>query len=107
MAFEHRAEHDELRQAVRAFLADVAPESETRRLMETDEGYDPRVWRRLAAELGLAGLGVPEDRGGAGGSAVEVGIVMEELGRSLACTPYFATAVLATSALLLTDDSHY
>ncbi|MFN2536652.1 MAG: acyl-CoA dehydrogenase family protein [Mycobacteriales bacterium] len=107
MLFEHRAEHDELRQALRAFLADVASESETRRLMETPEGYDPQVWSRLAAELGLAGLGVPEELGGAGGSAVEVGIVMEELGRSLACTPFFATAVLATSALLLSGDEEH
>ena len=94
----------ELRRTVHDFLAEVSPETEVRRLMETPEGHDRRVWARLCGELGLAGLAVPEEYGGSGYGPVEVGIVMEELGRTLACLPYLSSAVLATTALLLCDD---
>src|SRR4051794_34707767 len=72
--------------------------------MDTPEGHDPAVWVRLCTELGLAGLAVPAEYGGAGFGPVEVGVVMEELGRSLACVPYLSSAVLATTALLLSGD---
>lgn len=97
-------EHLELRRSVRDFLRDVSPESEVRRLMDTPEGHDRRVWTRLCSELGLAGLAVPEEHGGSGCGPVEIGVVMEELGRSLACLPFLSTAVLATTALLLSGD---
>jgi alkylation response protein AidB-like acyl-CoA dehydrogenase len=93
-----------LRSAVRDFLHEVSPEAEVRRLMDTPEGHDRRVWTRLCTELGLAGLAVPEEFGGSGYGTVEVGVVMEELGRSLACVPFLSTAVLATTALLLSGD---
>jgi alkylation response protein AidB-like acyl-CoA dehydrogenase len=94
----------ELRRTVRDFLAAVSPEVEVRRLMDTPEGHDRAVWGRLCTELGLAGLAVPEEYGGSGCGPVEVGVVMEELGASLACLPYLSTAVLATTALLLSGD---
>jgi alkylation response protein AidB-like acyl-CoA dehydrogenase len=71
-----------------------------RRLMATETGYDPAVWRQLSDELALPGIHVPEQYGGAGFGMVELGIVMEELGRSLLCAPYFSTAVLAANAIL-------
>jgi alkylation response protein AidB-like acyl-CoA dehydrogenase len=94
----------ELRRVVRDFLSEVSPETEVRRLMDTAEGYDREVWARVCGELGLAGLAVPEEYGGSGYGPVEVGVVMEELGRTLACLPFLSTAVLATTALLLCDD---
>ncbi len=68
--------------------------------MATDQGYDPAVWRQLSQELGLPGIHVPQQYGGAGFGMVELGIVMEELGRALLCAPYFSTAVLAANAIL-------
>ena len=97
-------EHEELRRTVRSFVERASPESEVRRLMDTERGYDPAVWRRLAGELGLTGLGVPEEYGGAGGGFQEIGIVLEEMGRALMCAPYFATVVLAASTLLHSGD---
>ena len=97
------AEQEELRRSVRRFLDDTSPMSEVRRLMETEEGYDHGVWRRLA-ELGLQGIHVPEALGGAGLGQVEVAVVMEELGRTLACLPYFGTVGLAVNALLASGD---
>ncbi|MEV2232678.1 acyl-CoA dehydrogenase family protein [Streptomyces phaeochromogenes] len=104
MDFAFSEEQDELRRTVRAFLADTSPETEMRRLMETPEGFDRALWRRMGTELGLQGLAVPEEYGGAGYGPVEVGVVMEELGRALLCAPFLASAVLATTTLLRCDD---
>ena len=64
--FHFTEEQDQFRDMVRRFLADTSPTTEARRLMDTEAGYDPQVWRRLAGELGLAGLGISEAHGGAG-----------------------------------------
>ncbi|TRO59900.1 MULTISPECIES: acyl-CoA dehydrogenase family protein [unclassified Streptomyces] len=104
MDFAFSDEQEELRRTVRAFLADTSPETEMRRLMETPEGFDRALWRRMGTELGLQGLAVPEEYGGAGYGPVEVGVVMEELGRALLCAPFLASAVLATTTLLRCDD---
>ena len=97
-------DQEELRSAVRSFLAARCPESAVREQMETALGHDPVVWRQLAGQLGLAGIDVPEELGGSGGTFRDLAIVQEELGRSLACLPYLSTVVLAAGALLLGDD---
>jgi alkylation response protein AidB-like acyl-CoA dehydrogenase len=97
-------EQEELRRSVRRFLADKSPESEVRRLMATDEGYDPDVWAQMAQQLGLLGLAIPEEFGGSGFSFVELVVVLEEMGRALLCAPFFSTVVLAGGALLASGD---
>ena len=73
--------------------------------------YDPEpqdfsaVWRTLAAELGVAGLLVPEALGGAGAGPREAAVVMEEIGRAVAPVPFLSSAVLATVALLRAGDT--
>ncbi|MET7475915.1 acyl-CoA dehydrogenase family protein [Streptomyces sp. NPDC005648] len=104
MDFAFSEEQEELGRTVRAFLADTSPETEVRRLMETPEGFDRALWRRMGTELGLQGLAVPEEYGGAGCGPVEVGVVMEETGRALLCAPFLSSAVLATTALLRCAD---
>lgn len=96
--------HEELRSTLRRFLADKAPSAAVRRSMESAEGHDPRLWRQMADQLGLHGLVVPEEYGGSGGGPVELGIVLEELGRALLPSPYFATVALAGQALAVSDD---
>jgi alkylation response protein AidB-like acyl-CoA dehydrogenase len=98
--FAFSEEQEELRQTVRRFLEDKSPESEVRRLMETTEGYDEAVWKQMGQELGLQGIAVPEEYGGQGFTFIELGIVLEEMGRLLLCAPYFSSAVLATNAIL-------
>ena len=100
MNFAFSEEQDQLRDAVRKFLEAKSPETEVRRLMETTEGYDPAVWSQMANELGLQGLHIPEEYGGQGFTWVELGIVLEEMGRALLCAPYFSTVVLAADAIL-------
>lgn len=104
MDFAFSEEQEELGRTVRAFLADTSPETETLRLMETPEGFDRALWRRMGTELGLQGLAVPEEYGGAGCGPVEVGVVMEEMGRALLCAPFLSSAVLATTTLLRCAD---
>ena len=100
MNFAFSEEQDQLRDAVRKFLEAKSPETEVRRLMETTEGYDPAVWSQMANELGLQSLHIPEAYGGQGFTWVELGIVLEEMGRALLCAPYFSTVVLAANAIM-------
>ena len=98
--FAFSEEQDQLRDAVHRFLEAKSPSSEVRRLMETDEGYDPAVWSQMANELGLQSLHIPEEYGGQGFTWVELGIVLEEMGAALLCAPYFSTVVLAANAIM-------
>ena len=68
------------------------------------EQAELRLWRRLCAEIGVAGLAMPERYGGSGAGPVEVHVVMEELGRSLTASPMLGSAVLSTQVLLATGD---
>jgi alkylation response protein AidB-like acyl-CoA dehydrogenase len=93
------AEND-LRQAVRSFLAERCRPADVLARTESSEPYDTALWHALAADLGCAGLLVPESLGGAGASYREAAVVAEETGRSAAPVPYLGSAVVATAALL-------
>jgi alkylation response protein AidB-like acyl-CoA dehydrogenase len=101
----YSAEHDELRLVVREFLRARSPSREVRRLMEAGENRDDEVWALLTGQLGLSGIAVPEEYGGAGYGPVELGIVLEEMGGALLVAPYFATVALAGQALAASGDS--
>jgi alkylation response protein AidB-like acyl-CoA dehydrogenase len=104
MNFLFTDEQLELRATVRDFLADKSAEPAVRRLMATEAGYDPAVWRQMSDQLGLQGLAVPEEYEGAGFGYLELGIVLEEMGRALLCAPYLSSVALATEALLRCAD---
>ena len=95
---------DELQRTVRRFVQDKQPMSAVRQVMGTEAGYDPAVWRQMAGQLGLQALGIPEEYGGAGCGHVELGIVLDELGRALYPGPFFSSAVLAAGTLLACGD---
>jgi hypothetical protein len=97
-----REELDDLREAVREFLAAKSPETAVRAAMET--GHDPAVWDQLARQLQLPGLALPADYGGDGFGLTELGVVLEEMGAALLCSPFFGTVVLAAQALLAAND---
>ncbi|MDE0038738.1 MAG: acyl-CoA dehydrogenase [Gammaproteobacteria bacterium] len=99
MRFGFTEEQEQLREAVRRFLAERSPMAEVRRLMETHPGYDPEVWRQLCHDLALAGVHVPEAYGGQGFSFAELAVVLEEMGRALYCGPYYSSVVAATAIL--------
>jgi len=84
-----------LRQAARDFLAAELPLERSRRVMEQDpRGYDPAHWMRLA-DMGYLGLTVPASAGGQGLGAVELAVVLEEMGRVCAPGPYLDVALAA------------
>jgi alkylation response protein AidB-like acyl-CoA dehydrogenase len=97
-------EREELVRPVRAFAAERAPLASTREVLERGDSYDESVWRLMGDQLGLPGIAVPEEHGGAGFGYGELGAVFEELGRLLVPSPLLATAALALPAVLESDD---
>ncbi|MCW5744589.1 MAG: acyl-CoA/acyl-ACP dehydrogenase [Alphaproteobacteria bacterium] len=106
MRFSFTSEQEEFRTMLRRLLDARSPATEVRRLMATDSGWERAGWQKLNRELGLTAIHVPEAYGGQGFGFSELGIVLEEMGRSLLCAPFFSTAALATNAILNagTDD---
>ena len=87
MNFAFTEEQEALRSAARGFLADHSASEQVRRAMESELGYDPEVWKRIASELGWPAVAIPEAYGGLGLGAVELTALMEEMGRVLLCAP--------------------
>ncbi|WP_431994305.1 acyl-CoA dehydrogenase family protein [Streptomyces griseoflavus] len=93
-------EEEALRAAVRDLLTDHCDAAGVIARIESDAPHDLSLWKSLADGMGLAGLLVPEDRGGQGATHRETAVVLEELGRAVAPVPYLTSAVVATEALL-------
>jgi alkylation response protein AidB-like acyl-CoA dehydrogenase len=104
MRFAFTAEQEELRAQARAFLAEHSSGDAVRRTLETELGWDPEIWERIASELGWAGVIVPEELGGVGLGQVELVGLMEEMGAALLCAPFFSTVCLGANALLVAGD---
>jgi alkylation response protein AidB-like acyl-CoA dehydrogenase len=101
--FAFTSEQTDLRRGLREFLARHADEAAVRRALE--DGYDRGVWGRLGAELGVLGLAVPEESGGAGGGLVDQAVAAEEMGAALLPGPVLGTVGLAVPALLAAGDT--
>jgi alkylation response protein AidB-like acyl-CoA dehydrogenase len=91
-------EQELIRSTARLFLEERLGLEKVRELMMSEEGFDRVLWKEMA-ELGWTGLGIPEEHGGAGLSFVEVGVLLEEMGRLLTPGPFFASSVMATSTI--------
>ncbi len=104
MSIAFTQEHDNLRESVRRFLEQRSSPGDIRRLMESQDTYDPAVWQQLAQQMGLPGIAVPEEYGGSGYGIIEQVIILEEMGRALLCAPYFSSAILAATALIESGD---
>ncbi|WP_214416125.1 acyl-CoA dehydrogenase family protein [Sphaerisporangium fuscum] len=91
---------EELRAAVRDLLADRCPPATVLARVEGPSPYEADLWKALARDIGAAGLLIPEELGGAGASAREAAVVLEELGRAVTPVPFLTSSVLATQALL-------
>jgi alkylation response protein AidB-like acyl-CoA dehydrogenase len=89
------------RDATKRFAAERAPVAQLRKLRDQNDGvgFDRAVWKEMA-NMGWAGVLVPEEHGGAGFGYVGAGLIAEEIGRNLSATPLVSTAVLAVTALL-------
>jgi alkylation response protein AidB-like acyl-CoA dehydrogenase len=89
------------RDAVKRVAAQRAPVSQLRQLRDSKDavGFSRELWKEMA-EMGWAGVLVPEEQGGAGFGFVGAGLIAEEIGRNLSATPLLSTAVLGVVALL-------
>lgn len=96
----------ELGTSVRSLLADRCSASSVLARTESAQTWDAALWHAVAADVGCAGLLVPERCGGAGASFPEVAVVAEELGAAVAAVPFLGSAVVATTALRRADDRH-
>src|SRR5665213_2181811 len=91
-----------LRDAAKAWVADKSPVTAFRKVRDSgnEDGFDRAAWREMA-EMGWAGIIIPEEFGGTGLGYLTLGLVLEETGRTLTTSPLISTALTATTALLL------
>ncbi len=99
MLFAFTPEQEMIRDAAREFVAGHGSSDRLRAVLAGEQGYDPKAWQALAVELGWTGLALPEAVGGGGQGAVELAILLEEMGRRLFMSPFFATSGLAAALL--------
>ena len=94
MNFDLTEEQQMIVDSVAKFVENDSPVERFRRLRETDRGWEPETWAKMA-EYGWLGVAYPVDQGGFGGSFVDVALILEQLGRSLVPEPFIASVVLA------------
>ena len=100
MKFGFTREQEEFRSMLRRLFEEKSPPTVVRGLMETEAGWERESWRDLNRQLGLTAVHIPEAYGGQGFGFIELGIVLEEMGRALVCAPYFASTALAATAII-------
>jgi alkylation response protein AidB-like acyl-CoA dehydrogenase len=98
-------EEQALADSVRKFVADRSPLTSLRQLMESGQPYDQDVWKQMTAQLGLAGLAVPEEYGGAGAGVSALSVALTELGAGLVASPLLGSVLAAEVVLRLSDDA--
>jgi alkylation response protein AidB-like acyl-CoA dehydrogenase len=93
-------EQQMLQETTKGFAEEKSPVSELRRLRDEDveDGFHRGLWQQMA-DLGLTGVLVPEEHGGAGFGYVGAGLIAQEMGRTLAASPFIATSLMAATAL--------
>ena len=106
MALVLNEEQRLLQDTARDFLAANAPVEALRQLRDKRDatGYSLSLWQTMA-ELGWAGIILPEEYGGLDFGFPGMGVVLEETGRTLTASPLFASAVVGASTLLLAGNS--
>jgi alkylation response protein AidB-like acyl-CoA dehydrogenase len=97
-------EEQALADSVRRFVADRSPLTSLRQLIASGQPYDGDVWKQMTAQLGLAGLAIPEEYGGAGAGVSALSVALTELGAGLVASPLLASVLAAEALLELEDD---
>jgi alkylation response protein AidB-like acyl-CoA dehydrogenase len=99
MDLDFSEEQQMLREMVRGLCAQYCPLELVRKLEDDPRGIPDALWKQLS-ELGIVGMLLPEAYGGSGQGLLEAAVLYEELGRALAPTPHFASAVMGGGAIL-------
>ena len=87
-----------LRESADRFVSETYTADHRRRIANDPLGFSADIWKEFA-ELGWLALPIPEAHGGLGGSAIEIGILMEAFGRGLVSEPYLSTVVIGASLI--------
>ncbi len=106
MDFAFSEEQDAFRETLARFFAERAPSGEVRKAIEGPLGYDVALWKEMAEQLGLMGVHLPESCGGQGFGFLELGIVVEEMGRVLLPGPYLSSAVTSLAIASVAGADH-
>lgn len=89
-----------IRDTARGFLDERATSDRIRAAWALEVGFDAAMWHELAADLGWAGIAIPERYGGMGLGWVELALLQQELGRRIVPSPFFSTVCLAAPLIL-------
>jgi alkylation response protein AidB-like acyl-CoA dehydrogenase len=100
MNFDFSDEQKQLRDEARRFLTEKCPPKVVRSVLDGNASYDRELWKGLA-DMGFLGVAIPEEFGGAGAGQLELCVIAEEIGRSLAPVPFSSTVYLAAEAIQL------
>lgn len=92
-------EQEILKTSARDFLAKECSKELVKELDESDTGYSPEMWQKMA-ELGWMGLVFPEEYGGSGGAFLDLVVLLEEMGYNILPGPFFSTVVLGGLPIL-------
>jgi alkylation response protein AidB-like acyl-CoA dehydrogenase len=106
MDFSYTETQDMIRETLSRFLADTYDFDARQKMIASDTGRDPGIWKALAQELGMLGAAFSEEHGGLGGGHLENALIMEELGKVIAIEPYLQTVVLGGGALKAVGGAH-
>ncbi len=98
MNFDLTEEQQMIVEQVSKFVANESPVSRFRKLRDTERGWEPEMWAKMA-EQGWFAIALPEDQGGFGGSFVDLALILEQLGRGLVSEPVIPSVVLAGGIL--------
>lgn len=101
MEFAFTEEQQMIRDTAEAFLQEVSDSEAIRAAMLTEQGYDAEVWQRICGEMYWQAIHLPESAGGMGLGYVELVAMLEQMGRFLLCSPFYATVCQAANALLV------
>ncbi len=104
-AVEESEELRDLRSTLERMLVATAPDSVVRDHLDSPDGFDRGLWQRLAQQIGVQGLAIPEEYGGAGCGMRELAVAAEELGRSLFPGPLLSTVLLGATVIQRSGDS--
>ena len=99
MDFSLSEEQEMMRTMARDLLEKECPEGLVRATIRREEGYSPELWRQTA-DLGWAGIILPEEYGGIGGGVTDLAVLFEEIGRAMYISPLLSTAVLCGNTIL-------
>lgn len=101
MEFALTEEQRMIRDTAEAFLSETSTSASIREVMETEQGFSSELWQRICAEAYWQAILIPEEYSGIGLGFVDLVITLEQMGRSLLCSPFFSTVCLGATSILV------